>query len=105
MRRSLKAKLSDPGLAKWGMLRNDGTAESVVSSHSTMGYTPDYADPCYTRDHKYGPFSDVYSLGLVLLQMLTAKHIGGEPVALCLCAQQARTAGASCISPSLTGCL
>ncbi len=64
------------------MLRHDGSAVSVVQSHSTkVGYTPGYTDPYYREHCEYGPFCDVYSLGMVLLQMLTARPINSKPAA------------------------
>jgi hypothetical protein len=63
------------------VLRLDGSAASVVQSRSTKaGYTFDYSDPYYMSRREYGAFCDVYSLGLVLLQMLTARPIGGKSV-------------------------
>ncbi len=63
------------------MLRFDGTAISITESDTTrVGYSFGYTDPYYLQNHEYGPFCDVYSLGLVLLQMLTARPFFGERV-------------------------
>ncbi|KAL5974485.1 hypothetical protein ACLOJK_031150 [Asimina triloba] len=64
----LEAKLSDFGLSKVMDL-----GQSYVSSEvrGTFGYV----DPEYRRNHRVNPASDVYSFGIVLLQILSGKRV------------------------------
>ncbi|XP_077237763.1 putative serine/threonine-protein kinase PBL1 isoform X2 [Tasmannia lanceolata] len=63
-----EAKLSDFGLSKVMDL-----GQSYVSSEvrGTFGYV----DPEYQRNHRVNPSGDVYSFGIVLLQILSGKRV------------------------------
>ncbi|RWR83317.1 nodulation receptor kinase [Cinnamomum micranthum f. kanehirae] len=65
---NFEAKLSDFGLSKVMDL-----GQSYVSSEvrGTFGYV----DPEYQRNHHVNPSGDVYSLGIVLLQILSGKRV------------------------------
>ncbi|XXG63246.1 hypothetical protein AAC387_Pa05g1482 [Persea americana] len=65
---NFEAKLSDFGLSKVMDL-----GQSYVSSEvrGTFGYV----DPEYQRNHHVNPSGDVYSLGIVLLQILSGKKV------------------------------
>lgn len=62
-----EAKVSDFGLVKSGPM--DG--QSHVSSQ--IKGTPGYLDPSYCASYHLTPFSDVYSFGIILLQLVTAR--------------------------------
>jgi WD40 repeat protein/serine/threonine protein kinase len=61
--------IADFGLAK--CLDNDATAYSQAGD--VMG-TPDYLSPEQVRNEPVTPRSDIYSLGVVLYEMLTGSH-------------------------------
>ncbi len=67
------AKVGDVGLARLapGLVQ---AAASTVQDSEVVG-TLAYMDPEYLRSGCFGPKSDVYSLGMVMLQALT----GGGP--------------------------
>jgi serine/threonine protein kinase len=60
------SKLANVGLATMLPAR----AQSLASQMSTLVGTPLYLDPEYAWSRKVSPGSDVYSLGVILLQML-----------------------------------
>ncbi|MDM7990071.1 protein kinase [Arthrobacter sp. zg-Y877] len=62
----IRAKLTDFGVA---LVAND-----PQSQHGTFSGTAAFMSPEQARGEQAGPWSDVYSLGLVLLQCLTGKH-------------------------------
>lgn len=63
-----QAKLSDFGLSK--VMDLD---QSYVSSEvrGTLGYV----DPEYRKNHRVNPSGDVYSFGIVLLQLLSGQRV------------------------------
>lgn len=71
------SKLGDVGLADIAPQLAPGTnlaAATHVSSPGDFGVgTFAYIDPEYMNEGHFGPASDVYSFGLVLLQLLTAR--------------------------------
>ena len=67
------AKVGDAGLARWAALRNGAAASVVQGRSSAVVGTWGYTDPQYMQFGSYGPGSDVYSLGAVMLQLLTAR--------------------------------
>ena len=61
-------KISDLGLAK------DLTARDLTNIDTLLG-TPYYMAPeCFKPGHEVGPAADLYSLGVILYEMLTGKH-------------------------------
>lgn len=60
-------KLTDFGLSKEGMLENGGVTESFCG-------TTEYLAPEIIKNKSYGFSVDWYSLGLVLLEMLTGEN-------------------------------
>ncbi|MCP2032349.1 serine/threonine protein kinase [Okibacterium sp. HSC-33S16] len=65
-------KLSDFGIARL----TDGTR--LTATHFTVG-SAGYLSPEQARGDDVGPASDVYSLGLVLLECLTGRRVFGGP--------------------------
>ena len=65
--------MGDAGLARWAALRNGAAASVVQGRSSAVVGTWGYTDPQYMQFGSYGPGSDVYSLGAVMLQLLTAR--------------------------------
>lgn len=65
---NFEAKLSDFGLSKFMDL-----GQSHVSSEvrGTFGYV----DPEYQRNRRVNPSGDVYSFGIVLLQLLSGRRV------------------------------
>ncbi|GAQ91971.1 Serine Threonine protein kinase [Klebsormidium nitens] len=91
--RNLVSKLCDVGLAEIAPQLAPGAnlrAASHVSSRggSAVG-TFAYMDPQYANEGEYGPASDVFAFGVVLLQLLTGK----PPVGLRRVVSEAVSAG------------
>ncbi|OWM81598.1 hypothetical protein CDL15_Pgr007636 [Punica granatum] len=83
------AKVSDFGISR---LFPEADADASVSAHvfTYVKGTPGYVDPEYFQTHKLTEKSDVYSLGVVFLELLTGmypishgKHIVQEVLAAC----------------------
>ncbi|KAJ9179690.1 hypothetical protein P3X46_008029 [Hevea brasiliensis] len=69
----LIAKVADFGLSRLAPVQNDeGTLLNHVST--VVKGTPGYIDPEYFLTHKLTDKSDVYSLGIVFLELLTGMH-------------------------------
>ncbi|XP_076898234.1 putative receptor-like protein kinase At2g39360 [Bidens hawaiensis] len=66
----LNAKLSDLGLSK--TIPANGEAQTTFV-HGTKGYI----DPYYRVSHKCSNKTDTYAFGVVLLELLTGKHVTG----------------------------
>ncbi|XP_031372205.1 probable LRR receptor-like serine/threonine-protein kinase At1g06840 isoform X2 [Punica granatum] len=83
------AKVSDFGISR---LFPEADADASVSAHifTYVKGTPGYVDPEYFQTHQLTEKSDVYSLGIVFLELLTGmetishgKHIVQEVLAAC----------------------
>ncbi|KAJ8423018.1 hypothetical protein Cgig2_023355 [Carnegiea gigantea] len=73
--RNYLSKISDVGLAK---LLSDNVPDSVTMfGNSLLAGTLYYIDPEYQRTGTVRAKSDLYSLGIILLQLLTARHPNG----------------------------
>jgi serine/threonine protein kinase len=72
-------KLLDFGIAK--ILQSDDSAESLISITGARPMTPEYASPEQVRGEPITTASDVYSLGVVLYELLT----GNPPYRLTTC--------------------
>ena len=69
------SKIGDVGLAK---LISEEAPESVtVYRNSTIAGTLYYLDPEYQRTGTFRPKSDLYAFGIIVLQLLTARHPNG----------------------------
>lgn len=65
---NFEAKLSDFGLSK---VINEGESPVISEVRGTFGYM----DPEYQSNHHVNPSSDVYSFGIVLLQILSGNKV------------------------------
>ncbi|XP_074280740.1 U-box domain-containing protein 34-like [Silene latifolia] len=73
--RNYVSKISDVGLAK---LIYDNVPDSVTMfGNSLLAGTLYYIDPEYQRTGTVRPKSDLYSFGMIVLQLLTARHPNG----------------------------
>ncbi|CAN6870361.1 unnamed protein product [Brassica oleracea] len=89
------SKIGDVGLAK---LISEEAPESVtVYRNSTIAGTLYYLDPEYQRTGTFRPKSDLYAFGIIVLQLLTARHPNG----LLFCAEDAVKRG--CFGDMLDG--
>ncbi|KAK6126926.1 hypothetical protein DH2020_039327 [Rehmannia glutinosa] len=61
------AKVSDFGLVRCGPVGDQSHVSSQVKG------TPGYLDPAYCSTFHLTPFTDVYSFGVILLQLVTAR--------------------------------
>lgn len=62
-----EAKVSDFGLVRTGPVGDQSHVSSQVKG------TPGYLDPAYCSSFHLTPFTDVYSFGVILLQLVTAR--------------------------------
>jgi len=62
IRESGRAAVADFGLSR---------SLSGAEAGGSMGYTPGYADPYWKVDRKYTTASDIYAMGVVILQVIT----------------------------------
>ncbi|KAI5068289.1 hypothetical protein GOP47_0016634 [Adiantum capillus-veneris] len=69
---SFVSKLSDAGLARW--IPKDLTYDHTVYRETMPAGTFAYMDPEYLRTGSFGPHSDVFALGIVILQILTGRQ-------------------------------
>ncbi|XP_024985657.1 U-box domain-containing protein 35-like [Cynara cardunculus var. scolymus] len=69
--KNLVSKIGDVGLST--MLQSDPSSTSTIYKDTSPAGTLCYIDPEYQRTGLVSPKSDVYALGMVILQLLTAK--------------------------------
>lgn len=62
-----EAKVSDFGLVKTGPVGDHSHVSSLVKG------TPGYLDPAYCASFHLSPFTDVFSFGVILLQLVAAR--------------------------------
>ncbi|XP_050381285.1 probable serine/threonine-protein kinase PBL11 [Argentina anserina] len=62
-----EAKVSDFGLSKSGPVGDDSHVSSQIKG------TPGYLDPAYCASFHLSQFSDVYSFGIILLQLISSR--------------------------------
>jgi len=93
--RNFVSKIGDVGLAK---LMSDEAPDSVtVYRNSIIAGTLYYMDPEYQRTGTIRPKSDLYAFGIIILQLLTARHPNG----LLFCVEDAVKRG--CFEDMLDG--
>lgn len=78
--RNYVSKISDVGLAK---LLSDVVPDSVTEyRESVLAGTLHYMDPEYQRTGTVRPKSDVYALGIIILQLITSRQARGLIMAI-----------------------
>ncbi|KAI9112552.1 hypothetical protein K1719_016475 [Acacia pycnantha] len=78
--RNYVSKISDVGLAK---LLSDVIPDNITEyRESVLAGTLHYMDPEYQRTGTVRPKSDVYALGVITLQLITARHARGVILAI-----------------------
>lgn len=88
--RNYVSKIADVGLAK---LLSDIVPDNVTEyRESVLAGTLHYMDPEYQRTGTVRPKSDIYALGVITLQLITARHARG----LILAIENAVTTGTFC---------
>lgn len=93
--RNFVSKIGDVGLAK---LMSEEAPDSVtVYRNSIIAGTLYYMDPEYQRTGTIRPKSDLYAFGIIILQLLTARHPNG----LLFCVEDAVKRG--CFGDMLDG--
>uniref|UniRef100_A0A1J3GWA9 RING-type E3 ubiquitin transferase n=1 Tax=Noccaea caerulescens TaxID=107243 RepID=A0A1J3GWA9_NOCCA len=93
--RNFVSKIGDVGLAK---LMSEEAPDSVtVYRNSVIAGTLYYMDPEYQRTGTIRPKSDLYAFGIIILQLLTARHPNG----LLFCVEDAVKRG--CFGDMLDG--
>ena len=68
-----QVRLLDFGIAK--LLAEDGGEETEMTRHAGRPLTPHYAAPEQRDGHVVGTASDVYSLGVVLFELLSGQYL------------------------------
>ncbi|XP_059295154.1 receptor-like protein kinase ANXUR1 isoform X1 [Lycium ferocissimum] len=66
---NFEAKVSDFGLVKSGPIGDQSHVSSQIKG------TPGYLDPAYCSSLQLTPFTDVYSYGVILLQLVAARPV------------------------------
>jgi len=72
---------SEPKLLDFGIAKMLGSPDDDVTSPVERRITPRYAAPELSRSEPVTPAADVYSLGLVLLELITDENVPGETCA------------------------
>ncbi|CAN8253059.1 unnamed protein product [Cochlearia groenlandica] len=93
--RNFVSKIGDVGLAK--LMSEEANDSVTVYRNSVIAGTLYYMDPEYQRTGTIRPKSDLYALGIIILQLLTARHPNG----LLFCAEDAVKRG--CFGDMLDG--
>src|SRR5262245_1336628 len=68
----------EPKLLDFGIAKMLGSSDDAVTSPVERRITPRYAAPELSRSEPVTPAADVYSLGLVLLELITDENVPGE---------------------------